>query len=1091
MDLGKDKTVAAIISRLQTAKPEEGPVDVEGTWGSFAPLLASHIASTLKRPILYIRAHMDDADNAADDLQVFAGRGVETLPAHEEHTRFLDATDEIAAERLRITVKTAEAARLRQTPVISSSVIALCQPVPGPGVVTAGSLSLKAGEEISPEQVAAWLIDNRFERLDQVELLGQFAQRGGIIDIFAPVAEKDCAGKQEYEYCQAEAFRIEFFADNIESIRTINLDTQRSKEQLKYVNIIPPVVPAKEADSELFINTLPCETIIILDEPLEIQETAQLFLGRVENSGAYYSWSDIHRAIQKFIQLNVCRFARSDRSRFFRVNIKSVQHIEHRTGPIWAGSKAAIEQLVDKAGEGSEVMLYCENAAEVQRITEIIKESRKQIPHNFRLIVGFIHAGFHIDSLDCTIISHHEIFGQSIVRRRIRTAPTSCAVESFLDLQKGDLVVHVSHGIGKFMGIKIITRNDVPAEYLTIRYADNEILHVPVQNIALVQKYVGSMPTRPKLSKLGTKKWAGQKAKVALAVKDLASELLETQAKRRSLGGIEFNPDSTWQREFEESFPYQETADQITVAEQIKIDMQKPIPMDRLLCGDVGYGKTELAMRAAFKAVESGKQVAVLVPTTVLCVQHARTFSERFTDFPIVVETLNRFKTSKQACEILKRAREGKVDILIGTHRLLSSDVGFRDLGLLIIDEEQRFGVEHKESLKRFRVNMDVLTMTATPIPRTLHLSMLGIRDISALATAPLDRRSIETVITRYDKGLIGSAILREINRKGQVFFLHNRVRTINKAADVIKAIVPDARIAIAHGQMHKHELENTMVDFVLGEIDVLVCTTIIESGLDIPNANTILIANADRFGLSELHQLRGRVGRYKHKAYAYMLLPEKRPVTPTSAKRLKAIEEYSQLGAGFKIALRDLEIRGAGNILGPEQSGHIHQVGYEMYCRLLANAVKHLRNEPIDVLPAATIDLGFSTYIPKEYIASERQRLDIYRKIATAANSEDLKQLCSDLRDLFGPVNEQVDLLVQWAEIRILAAKHNIKSIVLSGSDLIFKFENGRMAGHIFDKAPGRTSAPDPDSIYLRLDRKYLSARTLLSVLRKMLRTT
>ena len=651
-------------------------------------------------------------------------------------------------------------------------------------------------------------------------------------------------------------------------------------------------------------------------------------------------------------------------------------------------------------------------------------------------------------------------------------------------------MVHVSHGIGKFLGIKTIEEKGGKSEFLTIEYASGAKVQVSVRNIALVQKYIGTSPKRPTLSKVGSKRWQKQKEKVAKSVESLASELLEVQARRQAIGGISFGVDSNWQMEFEESFAYQETPDQTTAVEQIKGDMKEAVAMDRLLCGDVGYGKTELAMRAAFKAVEGGKQVAMLVPTTVLCVQHGRTFTERFADFPISIEVLNRFKTPKQARDIIARTKKGRVDILIGTHRLLSGDVGFKDLGLLIIDEEQRFGVEHKEKLKKMRVNVDVLTMTATPIPRTLHMSLLGLRDISSLATPPLDRRSIVTAVAGYNPELIRKAIVREMNRQGQVFFVHNRVRTIEKKAWEIQKLVGDARVRVAHGQMTKSELEKAMIDFVLGKIDVLVCTTIIESGLDIPNANTIFINDADRFGLAELHQLRGRVGRYKHRAYAYMLLPKTRSITPVASRRLKAIEEYSHLGAGFRIALRDLEIRGAGNILGPEQSGHIQLVGYQMYCELLADAVKRLKNEPVEVIPTATIDLGFTTYIPKNYIPTDRHRMDAYRKIAVAKNKEDLEQTRGELADVYGPVPEEVKLLLELAEIRITASKHGIRSIVTSGRDLVFSFGKERNAetDKLFAKTVGKVRVTGPKTVYLRLGKNYFEAGTLMSMLRKIL---
>jgi transcription-repair coupling factor (superfamily II helicase) len=668
---------------------------------------------------------------------------------------------------------------------------------------------------------------------------------------------------------------------------------------------------------------------------------------------------------------------------------------------------------------------------------------------------------------------------------------TTTAVDSAAELNKGDYVVHINYGIGKFKGIETIEKAGQKCEFLTLQYADKALVHVPVQNIGFVQKYIGTTAIRPKLSKIGTKKWERQKNKVASAVSDLAGELLEMQARRQSMKGIAYGEDSSWQREFEESFLYQETADQEVCSEQIKSDMKKSVPMDRLLCGDVGYGKTELAMRAAFKAIEAGKQVAVLVPTTVLCIQHERTFTQRFADFPISVESINRFKTKQHAAEIVKRTKEGKVDILIGTHRLLSNDVGFKDLGLLIIDEEQRFGVEHKEKLKKMRVNVDILTMTATPIPRTLHIAMLGLRDISSLATPPLDRRAVVTQVKKFDAEIIKRALLFELNRQGQIFFVHNRVQTIEKFADEIRQLVPEVKIAIAHGQMHKHELEKAMIEFVVGEIDVLLCSAIIESGIDIPNANTIIINDADRFGLAQLHQLRGRVGRFKHRAYAYFLLPKTRSITPVAVKRLKAIEEYSQLGAGFKIALRDLEIRGAGNILGPEQSGHINTIGFELFCKLLSGAVKRLRNEPMEKEPTAVVDLGFSVYIPRSYIQADSQRMNVYRRIAAARVSQDIERLDEELNDMFGKICPEVRKLLELAEIRILASAAGIRAITISGDDVVFALEkdSGKKPMKIFADAPGKVRIPDAATVHIRLEKSYLEPDTICAVLRKILR--
>jgi transcription-repair coupling factor (superfamily II helicase) len=1149
MNLGRDKTVSAIISRLETAK--EGAVKVEGTWGSFAPLLACYISKKIGRPILYISPHIDEADKAVDDLHTFGGEKVdstgspqvELLPAWEGEEDIADATDEIRAERLRLVARISSVARpslrLRSvlgTPnggqawpclhglearatkfIIAASVQALCQPIPKPEIIETSSLQLQTEGKLLPEDATAWLVDNGFERVERVDLPGQFARRGGIVDIYAPLAipstaigagGKSVAGEQGE--AASQAIRVEFFGDSIESIRTINLDTQRSTQEIQSIGIVSAVAGSAGGQTELFINILPPETIIIFEEPAAIEEVANVYLSRAEDSSRLFNWSDIYKAAGNFTQLHICRFAAGEPGDFLKVDVKSVQQFQHKATSLWAGSKKALEELVEEAKGGKQVLFYCESQAELTRVGEIIKQINPvrnissngvglipafsngvngEIPANFELLSGFVNQGFVIDSLNTIVISHHELFGQFAVRRRVRPVWATSPVDTLSDLQEGDYVVHASYGIGKFLGIETIQEKGGVSEYLTIEYADGAKIQASVRNIAMVQKYIGTSPKRPKLSKVGSKRWQRQKDKVASSVRDLAVELLEVQAKRLATGGIAFGEDSNWQIEFEESFAYQETPDQTTAAEEIKTDMQRPVAMDRLLCGDVGYGKTELAMRAAFKTVENGKQVAILAPTTVLCVQHGRTFTERFADFPICIEVLNRFKTLREASDIIERTKEGKVDILIGTHRLLSGDVGFKDLGLLIIDEEQRFGVEHKERLKKLRINVDILTMTATPIPRTLHISLLGLRDISALATPPLDRRSIVTSVTAYNDELIRKAIIREMNRQGQVFFLHNRVKTIEKKAWEIKKLVSDAKVAIAHGQMSKSELERTMIDFVLGRVDVLVCTTIVESGLDIPNANTIFINDADRFGLAELHQLRGRVGRYKHRAFAYMLLPKSRPITPLAAKRLKAIEEYSHLGAGFKIALRDLEIRGAGNILGPEQSGHIQMVGYQMYCELLAEAVRRLKNEPTEAIPTAVVDLGFATYIPRNYIPIDRCRMDVYRKIAVARCDEDLKQIASELADVYGPVPEEVKLLLDLAEVRIEASKHDIKSIVALGHELIFSFgkELDTKSESLFSKVRGKVRIPEPRTVYLRLAANYFEPKTLIGLLRKM----
>ncbi len=1090
MDISKDNIVNEIVAQLADRDPVQGPVNVDGTWGSFAPMLAAHIWNTLKRPILYVRPHIDDADSAADDLQVFAGLPVQTFPVWESPDETTDATDEILAQRLRMSLWLADqqVADKPEPFLLSTCIQALNQPVAKPQLLTENGLTLSTGQTFEPELLDTWMVDHGFERVDSVDVPGQFAHRGGIVDIFAPVCTSVSKTNATSDFTEVYPIRIEFFGDQIESIRRIDLDNQLSADELTSVQVTAPQNTLEPEGTELLLNLLPDETIIIFEEPTEIAEVSEVFLNRLEDIRGMVPFKSVYKATMRFTCLQISRFVTVADS--LHLDVTSAQQFEHKAGAIWKDQQAVLEDLV-KETEGADVLFYCENIAEVQRIKEILQEKFGRIPKNFKTPIGYVHQGFILRSLNIIIATHHEVFGQVSVRRRVRRIQSVSSVDSMLDLKKGDYVVHISYGIGKFVGVRMMEKPSGKAEYITLEYADKVQMHVPVGNIHLIQKFIGSTPKRPTLSKIGTKKWEKQKEDVARGVQELAADLLEAQAKRQQAGGFDFGSDTVWQREFEESFPYQETPDQITAVAEIKDDMASTKPMDRLLCGDVGYGKTEIAMRAAFKAVQADKQVAVLVPTTVLCVQHGRSFAERFADFPVTIEVLNRFTTARQARDILLAAKQGKVDILIGTHRLLSDDVGFKDLGLLIVDEEQRFGVEHKERLKRFRVNVDILTMTATPIPRTLHMSLIGLRDISSLSTPPMDRRAVVTKVCRFRDETIRKAIQFEAGRDGQVFFLHNRVQSIEAFAWELREILKDnsIKIDIAHGQMAKHELEDAMIKFIAGDTDVLLCSTIVESGIDIPNANTIIINDADRFGLAQLHQLRGRVGRYKHRAYAYMLLPKARSVTPLAGRRLKAIEEYSQLGAGFRIALRDLEIRGAGNILGAQQSGHINTVGYELYCRLLGDAVKRLKNEPVPQDVETVVDLGFATYIPKSYIHSDRQRMEVYRRISTAKTPKDIDRLKRELRDLFGPVPENVGHFLEVAQIRIWATRWNIQSIITQGADVIFKFPEGASATDLFARYPGTVRIPDPRTVHLRLEKNYFEPKTLLAVLRKLLR--
>jgi transcription-repair coupling factor (superfamily II helicase) len=756
--------------------------------------------------------------------------------------------------------------------------------------------------------------------------------------------------------------------------------------------------------------------------------------------------------------------------------------------------RAFFDQMQRWAADGYALHVLCSNDGERQRFEELWREQFKSLPSSLFPLRSSLSRGFFWPDAKVAVVTDSEIFGRYKLSRPRRKFHAIVQPVDWAELQEGDFVVHAQHGIGKYIGLRTIEVSGSNQEVLAIEYANEARLYVPVEQAHLVSKYIGAGKRIPRLHELGGTLWQRQKFIAERAIMDLASELLEIQAARASLEGHAFAADTPWQREFDAAFQYDETPDQLTAIEEVKTDMESRKPMDRLICGDVGYGKTEVAIRAAFKAVMDGMQVAVLCPTTVLAEQHWNTFRERMAGFPITVEMLSRFRTPREQKKVVKLLRDGGVDIVIGTHRLLSSDIQFKNLGLVVIDEEQRFGVLHKERFKQLRKLVDVITLSATPIPRTLYLALTGARDMSTIETPPQDRLPVETMIAAYDERLIRSAIQRELNRGGQVYFLHNRVQSIETIADRLRRLFDDSgvgarhvvpqqgnprrapRIDVGHGQMSDDELENVMHRFIKGQIDVLVCTTIIESGLDIPNANTIIIDRADRFGLGDLYQLRGRVGRWKHQAYAYILLPRHMQLVQTARKRISAIKQYSSLGSGFKIAMRDLEIRGAGNILGSEQSGHITAIGFDLYCQLLKESIARLKGErpkhrlhvmlKLDFLqigveaavPAARSsstgaagDSGHYTdtlaRIPSSYIHDSRLRIEAYRKIAQTIELGEVEALRREFRDRYGPLPREVKLLLRCAEVRLVAAAVNVDTvetrvdkIILSQRSVLFQ---------------------------------------------------
>ena len=1088
--LSGDGTFRALLTRIREIcpdagcqKPGQGVVSADGLWGSFARILAATLAAELRRPLLYVAAHLDQADEAIDDIELFCGQTPELLSAFETATGEGAAADEIAAERLRLCARLAggEAG----TPVVVAPVQALMQAVPSREALAASMLAVLVGQQREPRALAEWLTANGYTRLDQVESPGDFALRGEILDVFPPA--------------EAEPYRIDFFGDMVESIRRFDVSTQRSGRPLEAAQIASAGTGYAQGSARRrdrwrehtgvaapaitsFFEYLPANTLIAFEEPTEVQEIGRTLWARLGEPRGMMPVEDLFRRTSSFAQLLLYGLAAGGDQRF-GFAVQSLARFEVKTSD-------ALRELAELTAQ-RDVLLYCDNQPEQHRFVELWREAIGELPPRLHLAEGLMHRGFDWPGGQLAVVGHHELFHRYQQRRRMRRTHAARPLESWLDLQPGDFVVHVVHGIARFAGLKTLRKGDSAKtdEYLILEFADQAKVHVPVNQIDLVQKYIGAGGSAPVLSKLGGTRWAKTKERVEESVGDLAAELLRIQAARASKEGISYPDDTIWQREFEGSFIYTETEDQLAALEDIKGDMRRPRPMDRLLCGDVGYGKTELAIRAAFKAIEFGRQVAVLVPTTVLAEQHERTFRERMADYPFTIESLSRFKTKKQQRQTIEALRRGQVDICIGTHRLFSKDVRFKDLGLLVIDEEQRFGVEHKERLKNFRETVDVLTMSATPIPRTLHMSLLGIRDISSLATPPMDRRAIVTRVARWTDEQVREAIIRELSRDGQVYFVHNFVHDIHSFADRVRGLVPEARVIVGHGQMREHELEDVMVRFIRHEADVLVSTTIIESGLDIPNCNTMLIDKANRFGLSELHQLRGRVGRYKHRAYCYLLLSDDKPLTGTAAKRLKAIEEYSELGAGFRIAMRDLEIRGAGNILGPEQSGHIAAVGYELYCQLLERAVGRLKDEaPPEEPQPVHLELEVQAYIPRSYIESDRQRMEVYRRLARCRARSELEQLAGDLKDAFGPYPPPTQTMLDLAEIRILATPWKINHIIQRPPDLVFGLQSLSLAEPLFARSPGSARMADAHTVHLRLGDAYFQPGTLLPVLRRLL---
>jgi transcription-repair coupling factor (superfamily II helicase) len=1022
---------------------------IDGAWGSSAALAIAALAKHARSTVLIVIAHPADLDTWSGDLAGVAGARPAIFPAIEglpsESSRF----DAAMGERLRLLQRLAT----DPPPLVLTTIQALMQPAPDRAALSARTRTLRVGDTLDLDEFSAWLIEHGYRRLDAIDAPGEFARRGGILDIYSPDSDAP--------------YRLELFGDEIESLRQFAPDTQRSLKDLQTAGVLALADGERGSEAETrrpqfdrghFTDHLPPNSWVFLVERADVQMQGEAFRARTSDPVGLFSLSATIEPLLRVPNVTVSALPTATVETVWHLRVESVERL--------SSNIAKLRDELDSVAAAETVLIACHNDAEAKRLGEVLAHGQLAQSDRLKIVTGHVHAGYRLVEPGVVVLGSHELFHRSeesadiagMPARRAGRKIESRAIDSFLDLESGDLVVHVSHGIARFRGMVMLkdrepesgTRDRVESglsnpleEHLLLEFRGGVMVYVPASRIDLVQKYVGGSKTEPELSKFGGTGWARKKEKVTEAVHDLAADMLQMQALRAAQPGIPLPPDTDWQIEFEASFPYQETPDQLVSLREIKSDMQKARPMDRLLCGDVGYGKTELAVRAAFKTIDNGRQVAVLVPTTVLAEQHFRTFSQRLADYPFSVEVVSRFKSHGEQKRVLARVADGGVDVIIGTHRLVSDDVRFKDIGLVIIDEEQRFGVEHKEKLKRLRAMVDVLTLTATPIPRTLHLALLGIRDISNLETPPPERLPVETRITRYDKALVRQAIVRELNREGQIFFVHNRVQDIYGVASDVQSIVPEARIVVAHGQQPADELEDAMTKFVRREADVLVATTIIESGLDIPTANTIFIHEADRYGLADLHQLRGRVGRHKHRAYAYLLLDDDRIVTPDAARRLKAIEEFTELGAGFKIALRDLEIRGAGNILGTQQSGHIAAVGYEMYCQLLESAVRQLKQMPAKLRLDVNVDLPWPAYLPHDYVPGQKQRIEVYRRLARIRDRDKLEDFRQELRDRYGAPPEPTEWMLRLAEIRLLAARWQIENVHRDGRDIVLTYRS------------------------------------------------
>ena len=1096
-------------SYLDDVSKEVSPMMISGLTDSAKVHLAYSTHFYQEKPICIITYNELQAKKIIKDLTYFE-ENVEFFPKKEIFAYdYIAESKDSLYERINILNNIVN----KKSQIIVTTIEAIMQPMISKKVLYKNIIKLKVGQEINLESLKETLVNLGYERYDLIEGKGQFSIRGGILDI--ALNEKS-------------GIRIEFWGDEIDSIRNFNILTQRSTDMIKEISIYPAFEYILENDldtvcnkienskyagvlneiatddieqikngdyvnkidkyfnyfynkTETFLDYLDKDFIIFLDEASKIKARSEniikdnetIIKGLVEKKKipiqAIQEIQDYIKVTEKIKKKQIIYLENKE------IGFTDIQSMHakrngysfsYREVNFFRGSMDLLFEELQKANsKQKQTVVLCGSFENSKKLSKLLDEKNIKylldeklendiVPGVVVLTSGTISTGFESFDANLLVISACELFTAK-EKKKTRLSQNFKEGETviFSDLKIGDYVVHRTHGIGEYIGVNTIKADGVTKDYIKVKYKDGDILYIPTSSLDNIRKYIGSGDTAPKINRLGSKEWANTKAKVKNNLRAVAKELIELYAKRQSSKGYSFSKDTIWQNEFEDSFPYIETDDQLRCIEEVKKDMESERPMDRLLCGDVGYGKTEVAIRAAFKACMDQKQVAYLVPTTILAQQQYESFKERMEKFPLRVALLNRFKTKKEQSEIIKKIETGEIDVIIGTHRILSKDVKFKNLGLLIIDEEHRFGVKDKEKIKELKTNVDVLTMTATPIPRTLHMSILGIRDMSVIYEPPQNRKPVQTYILEYDDEIVKEAITKELEHGGQVFYLYNKVEGIERKANYIQNLIPEAKIGIAHGKMSGRELEEVMQDFINKDINVLVCTTILESGIDIPNANSIIVENADRLGLAQLYQIRGRVGRSDKQGYAYIMYKKDKLLSEVADKRLKAIKEFTEFGSGFKIAMRDLEIRGAGSILGEMQHGHMEQVGYDMYCKLLDQVVKEMKGIEVQEEIDVQLELNVSSYIPDEFIEDSNQKIEIYQNIALCKNEEEIKDIVDSIIDRYGDMPKEIEKLIDIARIRNGCREKNIIKISQKNDKIIFYFDEKNFDFQVVDK--------------------------------------